>query len=90
MAAKPPLVFPTLHLNGTSRDALAQQLEEAVTAGQTFVRACDAAAPNARDYYPQGPAAFKQAASEHAARCARARDVAEELNRILEYVLDAG
>jgi len=59
------MIIPTIHLNGTSKEELARQLEDAhsaITFAQTKLRQ---AAPNAPDYYPQGPDAIYQATDDH-------------------------
>jgi len=47
------------------------------------------AAPNARDYYPQGPDAYAQAAREHGSRIERLRAVLEEIAQLHELVSGA-
>lgn len=79
-----PVMFPTVHFNGTGRAQLLQQLRDAQTAvaaaqtapdgrsGRTALRAAieavDSAAPHGRDYYPQGDTAYVRARDEHVAR----------------------
>lgn len=46
------------------------------------------AAPNGRDYYPQGPGALKQAQEEHQNRMARLRSVYAELQQLAEAIAD--
>jgi len=77
------LTVPTVHLNGTSREELLRQLQDA---WQAVFQARDAlakASPNARDYYPQG---------EHAYPDRRARAllaVEQEISRLAEAIADA-
>jgi hypothetical protein len=56
--------LPTIHLNGTGRDTLREEYHHAYksvcAASDAF---CDSTF-NARDFYPQGPAAFSQARAE--------------------------
>ena len=64
-AAAAGLTLPTVHRNGTSREELLRQVQDA---GQAVFQARDAlakASPNARDYYPQGMSAFPAAVKEH-------------------------
>jgi hypothetical protein len=82
-------MLPTIHLNGTSRDALAESYANAGGAVRAALNALVEAAPNARDYYPQGGDAFTAAAAEHNARCAALRKVLEELSALAEHVADA-
>lgn len=77
---------PTIHLNGTSREELLGQLCDAIVAINAAVRATEAACPNARDYYPLGPDAIKQALAEHTARIHKLQSVNRELNEIAEAI----
>ena len=47
------MIKPTIHLNGTSKDVLAKQYNDAVVLLRGALQAMEDAAPNARDYYPQ-------------------------------------
>jgi predicted nucleic acid-binding protein len=78
------MVYPTVHLNGTSREELLQQVE---FAGQALCNAYDALAkmaPHARDYYPQGPDAILAATKEHSDRLHRLATINSEIERIYE------
>lgn len=80
------LTLPTIHLNGSSVDSLIEQIE---TAGHALMAAHGAlvlAAPNARDYYVQGPDAFDKAVQEHEARLAKVKAVYKETSAIYEYL----
>ena len=88
-AGQPSLTVPTVHLNGTSRDELLRQVQDA---GQALWQAIDAlakAAPNARDYYPQGVVAYPAARGEHDRRCQALRKVYHELTQLSEAIADA-
>ena len=63
-----PLLTPTVHFNGTSKDELLTQLEAVVNALDAALAAMSAAAPNGRDFYPQGPAAIIEAETAFAER----------------------
>lgn len=79
------MIKPTIHLNGTSATALAEAYENAVSA---LFRARDAlvlAAPNARDYYPQGPNAFSEARRDHDRRAKALHDLQDELQELAEH-----
>ena len=52
---------PTIHLNGTEQDALMDAVCQAGLAVGAAMRKVAAMAPNARDYYPQGPDAISRA-----------------------------
>ena len=79
------LTFPTVHLNGTSRDELLRQLLDADLALSTALAKLRQASPHARDYYvSQDPDAFKKARSQHDARCKAIFDVRNEIQQIAE------
>jgi hypothetical protein len=88
IATDTPVTFPTVHLNGTSRDALREGYCKATAAIRAAGNALAEAGPNARDYYPQGPGAFEAARAQHQSRLDRLAAVREELYQILES-LDA-
>ena len=62
------MMVPTIHLNGTSREALLEQVCNAGHAARILADALSEMAPNGRDYYPQGDHAYPQARAEHDAR----------------------
>ena len=80
--------FPTIHLNGTSGDVLFEQLANAIGALRSAAVEMDKAAPNGRDYYPQGPHALREAMEEHDARIVRLLAIKKELEEICENVGD--
>lgn len=82
------VIVPTCHLNGTSPDVLFEQLKGAVSSLRTAQRALEEAAPNARDYYPQGPDAFPLARAAHDDRSQRLKAIQRELVDILEGIDD--
>jgi hypothetical protein len=82
------VIAPTCHLNGTSPDVLFEQLKGAVSSLRTAQRALEEAAPNARDYYPQGPDAFTLARAAHDDRAHRLKAIQRELEAIAERVAD--
>lgn len=73
------MMLPTVHLNGTSREALLEQTRTAYGAVQDALEAVAQAAANARDYYVQGPDAYNTARREHDERLDRLRSVMTEL-----------
>jgi hypothetical protein len=83
------MMKPTVHLNGTSKASLAQQYENAAATLQAAIKALYEAAPNARDYYVQGPDAFNVAAREHAARAQTLAAVLADLQALWEHVEDS-
>lgn len=78
--------LPTIHLNGTSKAALLDAYEAAGSAVLAASEALAEAAPNARDYYPQGDGAFKQAQEEHNVRMMKLNSVLFELQQLAEHV----
>lgn len=59
---------PTVHLNGTGRDALMEQQADVCNALAVALKVMAHAVPNARDFYVQGPDAFGVAMEEHRSR----------------------
>ncbi len=83
------LTVPTVHLNGTSREELLRQVQDA---GHAVFQARDVlakASPNARDYYPQGERAYPAARAEHDRRARALLAVEEELSQLAEAIADA-
>jgi len=84
------LTKPTIHLNGSSAEGLAEGYRGAYSAVGDAIRAVQATAPNARDYYTQGPGAVSKADKEHRARLQRLSDVQKELEDLGVYCLNGG
>jgi hypothetical protein len=78
--------YPTVHLNGTSKQELLDQACEAAQAIALAVNALENAAPNARDYYPQSGDAITLARSEHLARIKALVGVQTELETMIEII----
>ena len=78
--------IPTIHLNGSPIQHIYDGLGEAAYRLTEAIEAVQKAGPNARDYYVQGPEAFRQAADEHIARLAKLQAVASELEAIFSGV----
>jgi hypothetical protein len=79
---------PVVHLNGTSREEL---LDQVVKAGQALRQAINAlhdAEPNARDYYPKGNGYWEGARQEHQDRVNRLQGVLSELMDLSEAIAD--
>ena len=79
---------PTVHSNGTSASELLGQLENVGGALVTAIKALEGAAPNGRDYYPQGESAIHEAREEHDARLQRLRIVYGEILAMHQGVAD--
>ncbi len=77
--------FPTIHLNGTSREALLEGCIDCVNAVRHAVEVVQRNRPNIRDYYMR-EGAFDAAATEHDARLKKMEDVLAELREIGEHV----
>jgi hypothetical protein len=80
------MIYPTVHLNGTSRNQLVEQYTSAYIALGDAVRVMCDNGPNGRDYYLQGPDAITTALAEHSARVDKIREVMAELMAIAERV----
>jgi hypothetical protein len=77
--------FPTVHLNGTSREALLEGYIDCVNAVRHAIEVVQRNRPNARDYYMH-EGAFDAAATEHDCRLKKMEDVLAELREIGEHV----
>lgn len=77
---------PTIHLNGTSRESLLESYMAAGDAITVAIQQLIQAAPNGRDYYPQGDGALREAMRQHEERIASLRKVMEELQEIAEAI----
>jgi hypothetical protein len=66
MPATTAHALPTIHLNGTGAKSLAEEYHAAYQAIGRAAAALSAATCNARDFYPQGDAAWQQARDERA------------------------
>jgi len=80
------LAIPTIHLNGTSREALVEGYAEAIHALHEAGRKVAAAYPNGRDYYVQEPGAFGVAQRQHETRMNKLREIIKELETIAEAI----
>lgn len=80
--------IPTIHDNGTSPVRLMEAIAIARELVEKSIEALHETAPNARDYYVQGPSAFGPADDEHRARLIKLDDVRKELERIQEGIME--
>lgn len=83
------MILPTIHLNGTSAETLAEGYETAASALRKALECLQDVAPNGRDYYSQGDAAFARARGEHEARLVALRSVMSDLLSLHEHAQDA-
>lgn len=82
------MTTPTVHLNGSGRQALLDGFERAYAAIGEAMTAVRETHPNARDYYVQGPDAFPAAVREFQSRMDRLKAVREELLALFQAVDD--
>lgn len=82
------LAVPTIHLNGSGKKNLTEQLENAVIALNNALDALQQAAPHGRDYYPQGDDAYNLAARQHRSRIESLHLVQNELKDIWERIVN--
>ena len=80
------VIVPTVHLNGTSAEELRDQLQAAIEALRTAQRMLVQAAPNGRDYYPQGNSATETAMWRHACRYTDLNRMLSELEEQRDHV----
>ena len=80
------LKVPTIHLNGTSKDALIESYCEAIDALHEAGRKIAAAYPNARDYYVQGPDAACAAMRQHELRLEKLKSIVTELETMVQAI----
>jgi hypothetical protein len=89
---RPPritVMAPTVHVNGTAYEVLLEQNLKTASAVGKAIESLGQAAPNGRDYYPQGAAAIRAAMEQHVQRVRRLQSVYDELERIAELIADA-
>jgi len=77
--------YPVIHLNGTSARSLLRQYTEARNALRSALDAVSNAAPNARDYYLLGDAAFPAANKEHVERLRKLETMLHEMEALSVY-----
>ena len=82
------MMLPTIHMNGTSARALLEGYCNAISAIYDALDVLARAAPNGRDYYPQGPDACATADREHDARKRALIGVLHELQTLADHVED--
>lgn len=80
---------PTIHLNGTSADALLDGWIAAQEALRGAIADLERLPVNARDYYPQGPTAYTEAANRLQEMTAQLRTMQAEIAAVVEQIADA-
>ncbi len=83
------LTVPTVHRNGTSREALLDQVGHVGDALRVALNEMEVACPNMRDYYPQGDEAWRAAVRQHGNWVSRIRDVRKEIMELADAISDA-
>ena len=83
------MIFPTLHLNGTSKNQLLDDYCDMSQALNAAMEKMIENGPNGRDYYPQGELSLTQARQEHMDRIAKIHAVKAEIDQITEHIADA-
>jgi hypothetical protein len=74
--------FPSVHLNGTSRESLSEGYARAFEALDAARERLAETCPNARDYYVQGPDAHRAAMREHESRVERLTSIQNEIEEL--------
>lgn len=80
------MMLPTIHLNGTSREALESEAMASYDALRAAGDALCAMMVNGRDFYPQGPDAFTAARAEHVSRIDKLRAVLAEIEQLILHL----
>ncbi len=75
MTGTTALALPTIHLNGTGAKSLVDEYHAVYQAIDKASEALVAATCNARDFYPQGDAAWQQARDERAEMLSKLAEV---------------
>ena len=82
------MMIPTVHRNGTSREALVEQMRGAADAVDQAIQALQETTPNRRDYYPQGEQALELACEEYRQRLLAVRQVHADLMLLWQGIVD--
>jgi len=84
------VTVPIVHLNGTSKQELLDQrflvLDSIHSLGDTLARA----APNGRDFYPDGPEYVEAANKQHDRRMGILKSLIEEFHEEIELIQQQG
>lgn len=83
---KQELMVPTIHMNGTSKESLIEDICAATLALSKAHNAVCQTCPNGRDYYVQPKENFKLARIQHVSRLERLESVRLELEQIAEEI----
>jgi hypothetical protein len=80
------VTVPSVHMNGTKDFDLLNQLVGAVEGLRLAQRNLMLAAPNGRDYYPQGQEAMQRVMDQHERRCQDLHRMLTELEEMRDHV----
>jgi len=80
------MMFPTIHLNGTSGDDLLSQTTDALIALADAIKALQSMGPHGRDYYVQGPRVIDAAMGEHLARIEKLEAVQDDVRAVSQAI----
>lgn len=85
---KTQLVIPTIHLAGTDKDELIDQLTNAFGLVAAAIRGVQETAPHARDYFvtTQGHLDWHKAIAQHRARLLKLTEVRDELEDLIRDI----
>ena len=84
------MIFPTIHLNGTSKESLLAEYRVAYDKLDEAIEALSKVTIHGRDYYPQEQGAYITAREEQVARILKLATVKGELTDILLYLNEQG
>lgn len=83
------ITFPVVHLNGTSKEELVKQMDDAYDAINNAFETLKKAAPNGRDYYVRdNEGHLDRAVAEHQDRLRRLASVMNECEAIAMAIED--
>lgn len=80
------LIVPTVHLNGSGKKNLTENLKECWAAVDNAINVLRVNGPHGRDYYVQPEGALEEAIAQHRARMKKLEEVQAELEEIWEGV----
>lgn len=79
--------FPTVHMNGTSRESLMKQQLDVINAIDAALEAMRHAMPHGRDYYPKGDDAIRCASAEWATHHHQLSNIRDHYQQIAEHLV---
>jgi len=84
------MIPPTVHLNGTSKKALLNAVDEALLAFRDAQQKLREVYPNGRDYYPQPSENLGIAARQHCALIEKTHAIMVELAELSQAISEGG